>query len=218
MSVFEWIAMAKALDADGLEMYEGFFTSLDNAYIDSVGEAIRKAGFAMPMLCCSPDFTQPEPDARRRHDELHDVTLVPEPDVAGYGRLARQLLAQRSQSWYGAFDNGKQDFAIELSRGDVVEKEQRPSALNENVIHAVVDEITADRIVAIHHHRHFQLCADAIRARNQNRARHVLKLAFEHAAKCADVGNDYDSGEEAVAGVGSSFPGTVKIPRGITQP
>src|SRR5689334_6446085 len=43
MSVFEWIEMAKALDADGLEMYEGFFTSLDDAYIDSVGEAIGAA-------------------------------------------------------------------------------------------------------------------------------------------------------------------------------
>ena len=27
MSVFEWIEMAKQLDADGLEMYEGFFTA-----------------------------------------------------------------------------------------------------------------------------------------------------------------------------------------------
>src|ERR1043165_1175990 len=59
MSVFDWIKMAKTLDADGLEMYEGFFTSLDDGYIDSVGDAIRAAGFEMPMLCCSPDFTQP---------------------------------------------------------------------------------------------------------------------------------------------------------------
>jgi sugar phosphate isomerase/epimerase len=66
MSVFDWIAMARALDADGLEMYDGFFTSLENAYLDSVGEAIHAAGFAMPMLCCSPDFTNPDADARRR--------------------------------------------------------------------------------------------------------------------------------------------------------
>ena len=66
MSVFEWIEMAKPLDADGLEMYEGFFTSLDPGYLDSVGDAIRAAGFAMPMLCCSPDFTNPDADARKR--------------------------------------------------------------------------------------------------------------------------------------------------------
>src|SRR5262249_55666598 len=66
MSVFEWIDMAQSLDADGLEMYEGFFTSLEPGYLDSVGEAIRFAGFAMPMLCCSPDFTNPDADARKR--------------------------------------------------------------------------------------------------------------------------------------------------------
>jgi sugar phosphate isomerase/epimerase len=66
MSVFDWIEMARALDADGLEMYDGFFTSLDDAFIDRVGEAIHAAGFAMPMLCCSPDFTNPDRDARRR--------------------------------------------------------------------------------------------------------------------------------------------------------
>jgi len=59
MTVFQWIEMAKQLDADGLEMYDGFFTSLENDYIDSVANAIHDAGFEMPMLCCSPDFTTP---------------------------------------------------------------------------------------------------------------------------------------------------------------
>jgi sugar phosphate isomerase/epimerase len=75
MSIFEWIEMARSLDADGLEMYEGFFTSLDDGYIDSVGEAIRSAGFAMPMLCCSPDFTQPDPAARQRAVE-HEAEMM----------------------------------------------------------------------------------------------------------------------------------------------
>ena len=35
-------------------------------YLDRVGEAITAAGFAMPMLCCSPDFTNPDRDARKR--------------------------------------------------------------------------------------------------------------------------------------------------------
>ena len=66
MTVFEWIEMAKALDCDGLEMYEGFFTSLEPGYLDSVGDAIRATGRVMPMLCCSPDFTNPDADARKR--------------------------------------------------------------------------------------------------------------------------------------------------------
>ena len=75
MSVFDWIAMARTLEADGLEMYEGFFTSLDNDYIDSVGAAIHAAGFAMPMLCCSPDFTQPERAARQRA-VAHEAEMI----------------------------------------------------------------------------------------------------------------------------------------------
>lgn len=86
MSVFDWIEMAKRLDADGLEMYEGFFTSLDDGYIDSVGEAIQKAGFVMPMLCCSPDFTQPDPAARQRAVE-REVEMI---------RITRRLGGPRS--------------------------------------------------------------------------------------------------------------------------
>lgn len=75
MSIFEWIETARALDADGLEMYEGFFESLDDGYIDRVGDAIASAGFAMPMLCCSPDFTNPDTDARKRAVE-HEIRLI----------------------------------------------------------------------------------------------------------------------------------------------
>jgi len=69
MSVFDWIEMAGQLDADGLEMYTGFFTSFEDGYIDLVGEAIQGAGFSMPMLCCSPDFTAPEANKRKREIE-----------------------------------------------------------------------------------------------------------------------------------------------------
>jgi sugar phosphate isomerase/epimerase len=75
MSVFDWITMARSLDADGLEMYEGFFTSLDDGYLDTVGEAIQAAGFAMPMLCCSPDFTNPDPAGRQRAVE-HEARMI----------------------------------------------------------------------------------------------------------------------------------------------
>src|SRR3954471_11676562 len=66
MSVFDWIEMARSLDADGLEMYDGFFTSLEAAYLDQAGEGVHAPGFAMPMLCCSPDFTNPDSNARKR--------------------------------------------------------------------------------------------------------------------------------------------------------
>jgi len=75
MTVFEWIEMARPLTAAGLEMYEGFFDSLEDDYIDSVTEAIHKAGFVMPMLCCSPDLTNPDVEQRQQAIE-HEVEMI----------------------------------------------------------------------------------------------------------------------------------------------
>jgi sugar phosphate isomerase/epimerase len=95
MSVFDWIEQAKQLDADGLEMYDGFFTSLDPGYLDTVGDAIRAAGFAMPMLCCSPDFTHPDPDARKHAVEREVALLGVARRLGGPGTVCRVLSGQR---------------------------------------------------------------------------------------------------------------------------
>lgn len=95
MTVFEWIEMARSLDADGLEMYDGFFTSLDNGYIDTVGAAIRDAGFEMPMLCCSPDFTNPDADVRKRAVERHTRLIEITRRLGGPGAVCRVLSGQR---------------------------------------------------------------------------------------------------------------------------
>ncbi len=95
MSVFDWIDMARSLDADGLEMYDGFFTSLDDSYIDRVGEAIHQAGFAMPMLCCSPDFTNPDPDGRKRAIDREVELIQVARRLGGPGAVCRVLSGQR---------------------------------------------------------------------------------------------------------------------------
>jgi sugar phosphate isomerase/epimerase len=95
MTVFEWIEMARSLDADGLEMYDGFLTSLDHGYIDTVGDAIRAAGFQMPMLCCSPDFTQPDADGRRRAVEREAAMIQVARRLGGRGTVCRVLSGQR---------------------------------------------------------------------------------------------------------------------------
>lgn len=95
MSVFEWVEMARTLDADGLEMYEGFFTSLNDTYIDSVGEAIEAAGFSMPMLCCSPDFTQPDLAARQRAVEREAEMIRITRRLGGPRSVCRVLSGQR---------------------------------------------------------------------------------------------------------------------------
>jgi sugar phosphate isomerase/epimerase len=95
MSVFDWIEMAKSLDADGLEMYEGFFTSLEPHYLDQVGAAISDAGFQMPMLCCSPDFTNPDADGRKRAIEHEAKMIEVTHRLGGRGSVCRVLSGQR---------------------------------------------------------------------------------------------------------------------------
>lgn len=95
MSVFDWIEMARSLDADGLEMYDGFFTSLEGAYLDQVSEAIQAAGFAMPMLCCSPDFTNPNPDGRKRAVEREAEMIRVTRRLGGPQAVCRVLSGQR---------------------------------------------------------------------------------------------------------------------------
>jgi sugar phosphate isomerase/epimerase len=95
MSVFEWIEMARSLDADGLEMYDGFFTSLEPPYLDQVGESIARAGFAMPMLCCSPDFTNPDADARKRAVEREARLIEVTRRLGGPRAVCRVLSGQR---------------------------------------------------------------------------------------------------------------------------
>ncbi len=94
MSVFDWIESSKTLDADGLEMYDGFFLSTESSYIDSIGEAIHAAGFAMPMLCCSPNFTNPDSDKRKQEVEREVAMIRVAHRLGGPGTVCRVLSGQ----------------------------------------------------------------------------------------------------------------------------
>lgn len=95
LSLFCWIEMARALDADGLELYDGFLESHDIAYLDDVGEALERAGFAMPMMCCSPNFTVADADERRRAVERHVANMRVTRHLGGPGAVCRVLSGQR---------------------------------------------------------------------------------------------------------------------------
>jgi sugar phosphate isomerase/epimerase len=60
MTVFEWIDLAATLGVDGLEFYWGFLGD-DQPFLNNVKAALERQNLAMPMLCCSPDFTEPDP-------------------------------------------------------------------------------------------------------------------------------------------------------------
>jgi len=95
MPVFDWISMARSLDADGLEMYDGFFTSFETSYLDRVGEALANNGFLMPMLCCSPNFTHPDPDERKREVDRQVERIRIARYLGGAGVVCRVLSGQR---------------------------------------------------------------------------------------------------------------------------
>ena len=66
MQVSEWIELASRLDLDGLEWYAGFLEMADEANWSLFRHDVEARGLLIPMLCCSPDFTHPDPDFRQR--------------------------------------------------------------------------------------------------------------------------------------------------------
>ena len=93
MSVFDWIEMAADLPVDGLELYNGFLETLDDAYLEKVRLAIERHHLEMPMLCCSPDFTQPDAQARRKEIE-REQKMIEVTALLG-GKFCRVLSGQR---------------------------------------------------------------------------------------------------------------------------
>ena len=93
MSVEQWIDDAHAmLDVDGLEFYWGF-TPRQDAAISRLRERMESVGLAMPMMCYSPDFTQPDAVARAR--EVEAQRRVIEVTAQLGGGLCRVLSGQR---------------------------------------------------------------------------------------------------------------------------
>jgi len=78
MSLFAWIEGAATLGVDGIELYPAFLESFDSPYLARVRQAAIDGGLAIPMMCNSPDFTQPDRAARNREiqqtREMFDVT------------------------------------------------------------------------------------------------------------------------------------------------
>jgi sugar phosphate isomerase/epimerase len=71
MSLFTWLDIAATLGVDGVELYPGFFPTFDRAYLEELRTALARHQLTMPMLCASPDFTQPDAQARRAEVERY---------------------------------------------------------------------------------------------------------------------------------------------------
>src|SRR5271163_851256 len=92
MTVFEWIELAATLGVDGLEFYAGFVQD-DETFLKQVKAGLEKHNLAMPMLCCSPDFTQPDPLLLQAQIEREKRMI----EITAFfgGRFCRVLSGQR---------------------------------------------------------------------------------------------------------------------------
>lgn len=60
MNLRQWLDMAATLPLDGVEWYSGFMEMDDEANWKPLREYASDRGLAIPMMCCSPDFTHPD--------------------------------------------------------------------------------------------------------------------------------------------------------------
>jgi sugar phosphate isomerase/epimerase len=92
MTLFQWIELAATLGVDGLEFYSGFLRD-DPIFLHEVKTTLARHRLAMPMLCCSPDFTQPDPVLLQAEVEREKRMI----ELTAYfgGRYCRVLSGQR---------------------------------------------------------------------------------------------------------------------------
>ena len=64
LTVAQWIEMASTLDIDGLEFYSGFLELKNPGAAATFRLMATDRGLSIPMFCCSPDFTHPDPAFR----------------------------------------------------------------------------------------------------------------------------------------------------------
>src|SRR5438067_4056026 len=104
------------------------------------------------------------------------------------GFAAEQHAAIFATAVGDAFDNVGDRVRRKLAGGDVVEKEERPRALYQNIVDTVVDEIASDRVVNSGGERNLQFRADAVCGSNQHRLAQVWERSVEHAPEAANLG------------------------------
>ncbi len=93
MTVRQWIELAATLDIDGLEFYTGFLGLADPQAWSESRKIAEDHSLTIPMLCCSPDFTHPDPTFRREQidREKHWIDMTAELG----GSYCRVLSGQR---------------------------------------------------------------------------------------------------------------------------
>ncbi len=93
MRIADWIDEAASLDLDGVEWYAGFLEMADPRAWPKLRRAVEARGLCIPMFCCSPDFTHPDPDFRTAQIE-RQLSWIDAAHALGAG-FCRVLSGQR---------------------------------------------------------------------------------------------------------------------------
>ncbi|MBP7951367.1 MAG: TIM barrel protein [Verrucomicrobiales bacterium] len=93
MNLRQWLDLAATLPLDGVEWYAGFLEMADESNWVPLREYAADRGLRIPMMCCSPDFTHPDPDFRAAEvaKEKEWIRMT----AALGGRYCRVLSGQR---------------------------------------------------------------------------------------------------------------------------
>ena len=93
MTIRQWIELAATLGVDGLEFYTGFVELADPQALLNSRKIAADHGLTIPMLCCSPDFTHPDPAFRREQVEREKRWIEMTAELGG--TYCRVLSGQR---------------------------------------------------------------------------------------------------------------------------
>jgi sugar phosphate isomerase/epimerase len=96
MTLAEWIKLAARLKVDGVEWYAGFLEMKDIKNWPSFKQLTADFGMEIPMMCCSPDFTNPDPAARNKEIEKQKYWITMTETLGG--SYCRVLSGQRRPS------------------------------------------------------------------------------------------------------------------------
>ncbi len=70
MTIRQWVALGATLRVDGLEFYSGFLDLQSVTHALEARRLVEDFGLTVPMFCCSPDFTHPDPAFRQQQVDL----------------------------------------------------------------------------------------------------------------------------------------------------
>ena len=93
MKISEWITLASKLDIQGLEWYAGFIEMKDRNKWNDFRKMVEDIGKEIPMMCCSPDFTHPDPKFRN-NEIIKQKGWIDMTYILG-GKYCRVLSGQR---------------------------------------------------------------------------------------------------------------------------